>query len=187
MHERFFHGHRNRVKETSQKVRELGIETRVNKRRKVQARTLADISGRCVADVFSRQGFSSVELVTHWEDIVGRDISAQTEPLKIQWPHYADPDDREPGILVLRVEGPGAIEIQHLSNVILDRVNGFLGWRAVGRLALRQAPLRRRPKRRRPTAPDPQLVQRMAGELTDINDTDLRMALCRLGAAIKRT
>ena len=43
----------------------------------------------------------------------------------------------EPGTLVLRVEGPAAIEIQHLAEVILERVNRFFGWQAVGRIALR--------------------------------------------------
>ena len=37
-----------------------------------------------------------------------------------------------------------ALEIQHSSDVILQRVNRFFGWSAVGRLALRQAPLSRR-------------------------------------------
>ena len=50
----------------------------------------------------------------------------------------------EPATLVLRVEGPAALEIQHLSAVILERVNRFFGWQAIGRIALRQAPLRRR-------------------------------------------
>ena len=38
---------------------------------------------------------------------------------------------------------PGSIEIWHLAQVICERVNRFLGWRAVERIALRQAPLRR--------------------------------------------
>ena len=62
----------------------------------------------------------------------------------------ADGEEREPGTLVLRVEGPAAIEIQHLADVICERVNRFLGWRAVARLALRQAPLRRAERETRP-------------------------------------
>ena len=56
---------------------------------------------------------------------------------------------------MLRVEGPAAIEIQHQSGVILERINRFFGWQAVGRIALRQAPLsRRKPRRRRMTILD---------------------------------
>ena len=60
---------------------------------------------------------------------------------------------------MLRVEGPAAIEIQHLSNVILERVNRFFGWQAIGRIALRQAPLRRR-ERKAVRKPDPEAAAR---------------------------
>ena len=67
----------------------------------------------------------------------------------------ADGEPTEPATLVLRVEGPSAIEIQHMSSVILERVNRFFGWQAVGRLALRQAPLSRRERPAKPKA-DPE-------------------------------
>ena len=90
-----------------------------------------------------------------------------------------------PGTLVLRVEGPAAIEIQHLANLICERVNRFLGWRAVARLALRQAPLRRA-ARKNVRAADRRGRAAIAAGLPDIADDDLRQALARLGAAIKR-
>ena len=60
--------------------------------------------------------------------------------MKITWPRAVGEDSPEPATLVLRVEGPAALEIQHLSAVILERVNRFFGWQAIGRIALRQAP-----------------------------------------------
>ena len=63
--------------------------------------------------------------------------------MKIQWPRPIEGQQQEPATLVLRVEGPVALEIQHSSDIILQRVNRFFGWNAVGRLALRQAPLSR--------------------------------------------
>jgi hypothetical protein len=152
----------------------------------MQARPLADLVRRTLADTFARQGFASTELVTHWNDIVGAEIAAHCEPMRIKWPRGGDMEAPEPATLILRVEGPVAIEIQHLAPVILERVNRFFGWRAVGRLALRQAPLARRaaPPVRPP--PDPELTARLAATL-DVADEDLRNALARLGAAIKRT
>jgi hypothetical protein len=79
-----------------------------------------------------------------------------------------------------------ALEIQHNSDVILQRVNRFLGWSAVGRLALRQAPLSRRERPAPPSPLDPKEVESVAETLTTIEDEDLRAALARLGAAIKR-
>ena len=103
------------------------------------------------------------------------------------WPRRVHEDDPEPATLVLRVEGPAALEIQHLSGVIIEKVNRFFGWRAVGRIQIRQAPLARREQEAPPAAPDPAMVARIAAGMTDIADEDLRGALARLGAAVKRT
>ena len=89
---------------------------------------------RCWRAAFARQGFASAELVTRWPDIVGAEIAQHAEPLKMQWPRMPDGQPPEPGTLVLRVEGPAAIEIQHLAPQILERVNRFFGFAAVGRL-----------------------------------------------------
>jgi hypothetical protein len=149
------------------------------------AKPLRDLIGKVVGETFTRQGFASAELVTRWSEIVGAEIAAHSEPIKIQWTRAAVGDERQPGALVLRVEGPAAIEIQHLANVVCERVNGFLGWRAVDRLALRQAPLRRA-LRKTLTPADTAAAARIAASLPDIADEDLRQALARLGAAVKR-
>jgi hypothetical protein len=156
----------------------------VNKPAKRYPRPLSDITRACVSEAFRRQGFASTEIVTRWAEIAGPEIAAHAEPLKIQWPR-GEPDAGGSATLVLRVEGPAAIEIQHLSGVILERVNRFFGWHAVGRLALRQAPLTRR-ERTAPPGIDPEEVARVAASIADIADEGLRMALGRLGAAVKK-
>jgi hypothetical protein len=149
------------------------------------ARPLRDIAGKLIGDAFARQGFASAELVTRWEDIVGPEIAACSEPIKLNWPRDSEREGGEAATLILRVEGPGAIEIQHLADLICERVNRFLGWRAVGRLALRQAPLRRRQKSNTALA-DPAAAAQIAERLSDIGDDALKQALARLGAAIRR-
>jgi hypothetical protein len=149
------------------------------------AKPLRDIAGGLIGDSFRRQGFASAELVTRWSEIVGAEVAAFSEPLKIQWARPADGEEPEPGTLVLRVEGPAAIEIQHQANVICERVNGFFGWRAVARLAFRQAPLRHGTRKARPTV-DPAATAQVAQTLSGIGDDELKDALARLGAAIKR-
>jgi hypothetical protein len=61
-----------------------------------------------------------------------------------------------------------------------------LGWSAVGKLAFRQAPLSGARKPARPGPPDPNSVAKEAERLGDIEDEQLKTALARLGAAIKR-
>jgi hypothetical protein len=79
-----------------------------------------------------------------------------------------------------------ALEIQHSADVILERVNRFFGWSAVGKLAFRQAPLSRPRRTARPGPPDPKAVAKVAESLGQIEDDELKSALARLGAAIKR-
>jgi hypothetical protein len=152
----------------------------------ISAKPLSVMLGDVLTAAYAKQGFASRELVTRWSEIAGSQIAAHAEPLKIQWPRPVDGQPQEPATLVLRVEGPMALEIQHSSDVILERVNRFFGWHAVGRLALRQGPLSRRPKPKRPPPPDPKTVAEVAETLSAVEDEALRDALARLGAAIKR-
>lgn len=148
------------------------------------AKPLAAILGKTINDVFAKQGFASRELVTRWTEIAGAEIAAHSQPLKIQWPRPVGDQPPEPATLVLRVEGPMALEIQHASTVILERVNRFLGWQAVGRLALRQAPLTRPERRPPPRRPDPAKVSEIARSLGAVEDEGLKDALARLGAFV---
>jgi hypothetical protein len=156
----------------------------MNKPSRAFAKPLRELVGKVVGEAFVRQGFASAELVTRWSEIVGTEIATHSEPIKIQWPRRTDPQIRSPGILILRVEGPAAIEIQHLGAVICERVNRFFGWRAVERLAFRQSPLRRaaaQPRRRN----DGTAALQLAATMPEIADEELRRALARLLAGAK--
>jgi hypothetical protein len=150
------------------------------------AKPLSLLLSDVFSDAYARQGFAARELVTRWAEIAGSEISAHCEPLKMQWPRPVEGQPQEPATLVLRVEGPMALEIQHASDVILERVNRFFGWSAVGRLALRQGPLSRRQRPAAARAPDAGKVEEVARTLSAIEDKELRAALARLGASIKR-
>lgn len=157
----------------------------MNKPGRIYAKPLVDIVGRTINDLFARQGFASRELVTRWREIAGDEVSAHSQPVKIQWPRPVGDTPPDPATLVLRVEGPMALEIQHSSDVIIERVNRFLGWQAIGRLALRQAPLTRAERRPVRGKLDPAEVARISGALNAVEDDGLRDALAKLGASVK--
>jgi hypothetical protein len=158
----------------------------MSKPRPTSAKPLSVLLSDVFSDAFAKQGFAARELVTRWAEIAGPEIAAYSEPMKMQWPRPVEGQPQEPATLVLRVEGPMALEIQHSSDVILQRVNRFFGWSAVGRLALRQAPLSRRERPKPARAPDPTAVAKIAETLCAVEDEELRAALARLGASIKR-
>jgi hypothetical protein len=158
----------------------------MNKPSRSFPRPLAEFSAAALSEGLRQQGFASAELVARWAEIAGAEVAAHSEPMKINWSRAADGNTAQPATLVLRVEGPAALEIQHLSALILERVNRFFGWQAIGRLALRQAPLRRREAPSPPPPPDPAVAARIAEAMPAIEDDDLRRALARLGAFIKQ-
>jgi hypothetical protein len=158
----------------------------MSKPRPFSAKPLSVLLSDVFKDAYAKQGFAARELVTRWAEIAGSEIAAHSEPLKMQWPRPVEGQPQEPATLILRVEGPMALEIQHSSDVILQRVNRFFGWSAVGKLALRQAPLSRRDRPKRPRPPEPKEVAEVEKTLSSVEDEELRAALARLGAAIKR-
>ncbi len=151
---------------------------------------LADFLGGAVDPVLARQGFGQSSLILHWEEIVGERLAAASEPIKLQWPPRAPMRPPEmppdPATLVLRVSGAMALEIQHSSPQLIERVNAHLGWRAVGRIALRQGPLQRAGQKHSITPPDPEALAQAREAAQGIEDEGLREALARLGARALR-
>ncbi len=158
----------------------------MSKPAKSHPRQLAELLRKTVGEAFAKRGFAATELVTRWADIVGTEIATHSEPERIHWRRPAEGEPSAPGTLILRVEGPTAVEIQHLSGIILERVNRYFGWQAVGGVRLRQAPLGRKTRKALP-ALDPELTAQVAAGLTEIADQKLRDALARLGAAVKQS
>ncbi|MFG1296137.1 DciA family protein [Xanthobacter sp. V13C-7B] len=152
------------------------------------ARPLADFVAPTIADVCGKAGFSVVEVVTHWDEIVGPDLAPRSLPMKLQW---ARGSETEPATLVVRVEGAYAIEMQYAAAVVIERINSYFGWRCVGRITLRQGPVP--PRHARPLAmppPEPGTVnavrQEMAREIGSFEDEALATSLARLGALVRR-
>ena len=153
-------------------------------RRPRSAAPLADLVGSCLNTAFARQGFAAVEIVTHWEDIVGADLARRSEPMRLTWPRREDPDSI--GTLTIRVEGAYALELQHLAPVVIERVNRYFGWCCVGRIALRQGPVSKpRSAPAAPVEPAPETVSEVERGLGRFEDEALKSSLARLGALIR--
>src|SRR4030088_1209427 len=93
----------------------------------ISAKPLSVLLSDVFSDAYAKQGFAARELVTRWGEIAGAEIAAHSEPLKIQWLRPVRGQPQEPATLVLRVERPMALEIQHASDVIVYRLHRFFG------------------------------------------------------------
>lgn len=133
--------------------------------------------------IVSKAGFGSAAILAQWRDIVGGELGLRTRPEKIVWPRQGE-EQPKPATLVVRAEGGDALEIQHMTREIVDRINAFFGWPAVGKVKVRQAPVARASA---PAENPPQEPDRPAppADLSGIDDPELREALERLGRRVK--
>jgi hypothetical protein len=156
------------------------------------ARAIGAYVARALDPAARARGFATTTLLNEWPAIVGADLAGFTMPDKVVWPRRLEDADAAQGqrtrraegaVLVLRVDGPRAIEVQHRSNQILERVNTYFGYRAIAEMRILQAPVTRAAKRS-PSAPLP-LDQEALPATAAIADDGLRTALMRLGTGVR--
>lgn len=156
------------------------------------ARPIGAYAGRALDPAARARGFATTTLLSEWPAVVGADLAQFTMPDRVVWPRRRNENGDEPpqgrrgggAVLVLRVEGPRAIEVQHRSDQILERVNTYFGYRAVVEMRILQAPVTRQAK----VAPSqvPPLDPGALSPSVHIENEGLRAALARLGSAAKR-
>ena len=152
----------------------------MSKRKSRGLLAIATTLPRITATVRNKRGLPEPALVKQWSAIVGQTLADQCAPQRL----VRGPGGAE-GTLHLSVSGPLALELQHLEPQLLERINGFFGFRAVARLSLHQvAP--QPPKKPAPPRPQPTRQQAAAldARLAAVDDPALRAALGRLGTAV---
>ena len=152
--------------------------------RRNQMRAVGQELPRIAGRALGKRGLGEAHLLSEWASVVGAELAAETLPVKLAFPH----GERRNGTLRLRVTSSAALAVQHREPQIVERINGFLGYPAVARLALIQGPLPQgipaRPPPPRPLTPEE--IRRLDESLAQVPDSGLKSALNRLGAAIVR-
>jgi len=120
-----------------------------------------------------RRGGAIAKLITKWPEIVGPAIGQGSLPRKLVFLKGS----RSDGTLHIAVASNLATELQHLEPMLLERINGFLGYGAVKKLRLTQdMPARTTKKKSRPKT--------VATAEPAKSDDSLSQALARLGSAV---
>jgi hypothetical protein len=131
-----------------------------------------------------RHGLAEGGLVTDWAAVVGSTIAERSLPLRLSFTG----GERREGTLHVRVSGALALELQHLEPQILERINGYFGYRAVGRLRIHQGPVPGLPASRPPAiAPTAEAEAEIGDLLATVEDRGLREALRGLGHSLRST
>jgi hypothetical protein len=164
-------------------------ERRALGRAAAAARPIGAFAAGALDPAARARGFATAALLSDWSSIVGAELAQFTMPDRVIWPRHRDDAGEtserrgrkhDGAVLVIRVDGPRAIEVQHRSCQILERVNGHFGYRAVADLRILQAPVTRKPASvsAAPRPIDPEALPHAAS----IEDEGLRAALLRLGS-----
>lgn len=152
-------------------------------RRSGRVKALASAVDGVTRPIFGKRGLADGAIVHHWQTIVGERFAALTAPEKLVFPTGA----RHGGTLHLRVAGGGiATQLQHLEPLLVERVNSYFGYQAVGRLHFKQGPVTAAGE---PPAPEPPPLDAreeasLAACLEVVDDPDLRTVLQSLGRSV---
>lgn len=133
------------------------------------------------------RGFAVAKLLTHWEEVAGKDLAAVTRPVKVGY-------GREGfgATLTLLVRGAAAPVVEMQKEALRARVNAVYGYNAIARIQLTQtaatgfaegqAQFAAAPEA--PPQPDPALEVQAKAAAGGVADDGLRAALERLGQNI---
>jgi len=154
------------------------------------AKQLSDLVGKAMTPVCRKRGFASVDIIASWADIVGERYGTRVQPERLVWPRRPDRTDPEtppePATLVVHTDGATALMLSHDSAQVLERINTFYGWRAIGRIKILQKPVQvKRNAPRKALRPLTQSEeQRLEQNLEGVENDRLREALKKLGAQV---
>lgn len=85
--------------------------------------------------LLGQHGFTQVELITHWSEIMGSELAIGVKPVKLTFPAK----DRMNGTLHVRTAGGAfAMLLEHQKGRIMERVNTYFGYPAVSNLKIEQ-------------------------------------------------
>ena len=140
-----------------------------------------------------KRGFAVARVLTHWTEVVGPEIAALCQPVKVAYGRGG-----LGATLTVLARGASGPMVQAQLSVIRDRVNACYGYNAVSKVRITQtapggfgeakSPFGPAPFDPAPTAPQPpdDAAARRAEDTfaRDVTDPGLRAALAGLGARI---
>jgi len=145
-------------------------------------RAAGELVGKIGGMAFRRFGFVQSAIVSRWSEIVGERYARVSSPESIRFPAGR----KSGGVLTLLVEGAHGPLLQHLSPLIIERVNRFFGHNAIDRVVFRQG--KAIAKAKQPERPQSKPVPKELGEgLRQIADPELRACLESLAGKIAGT
>lgn len=122
-------------------------------------------------------------LLDHWQEIVGADYARVTTPVKIAFPHQPNEARRRNGTLTVRLPKGLAMEFTYKTEQIRQRINGYFGYDAIGKIAFDPVFGVAPKSKARPVA-DPEAISEIENKVKSIENNELRNALQSFGESV---
>ena len=139
-------------------------------------RPFAQDAGALLRHHLNARGFAQIELVTRWPEIAGQSLAEHCFPYRLS------AGGASGSTLTLMADDRAALELQHQTPKLIDKINGYFGSGIVGKIKVVSGEIPR------PPAPQARLRTLSASEedelqrrTSGVEDPDLREALLRLG------
>lgn len=126
------------------------------------------------------RGFSGVDILQNWEDMIGPDLAQGARPEKLTFERNA----RMGGTLVVKTAGGAfAMLFEHQKARVLERINTFFGYPAVAKIKIIQGSLKlQAPKKVVPEKKvSPEAIEELTQKVAGIEDETLRTATFEIG------
>lgn len=139
-------------------------------------RTIGRSLYKILKPLAQKSGFADGRIFSHWRQIVGQDMAQMARPQKLS-----------NKTLTLSVSnGAVAMEVQHQSMQLMERINSHFGFQAVSSIRTLQTYMELEPAPQKPAIkPDQGARTRAAAQVENVKDDTLRDALSRLGSYVE--
>lgn len=133
--------------------------------------------------VLGKRGFMEIDIISNWEDIIGKQFAEFTSPLRIDFPKGKT---NEGTLHIETLSGAFALELQHKEKLIIEKVNTYFGYKAISHIKTSQNPnFNTKPEHKEQktlvTKEDENYISEIVG---DLHDSKLKEILTKLGTDI---
>ncbi|MCW9032910.1 MAG: DciA family protein [Rhodospirillales bacterium] len=146
-------------------------------------RRISKVAETLTKPIFKKRGFGEAAILNEWETVVGPEIAHHSCPERL-----AKSRDQERGaVLHLRVgNGAYATQLIHQEPQLIERINGYYGYKAIERIKIIQGPLPKKEVKAKQVEPvlDQKQTESLKSKLSHIEDPELREALEGLGRSV---
>ncbi len=133
---------------------------------------------RGVKGILKRNGYNYSEIINKWNMLVGKDISECSYPKSIKMTKV-----NEKAILIIAVERGNEIEVEYSKNEIINKINGYFGYRLINEIRLQTFNSDNKKIKKKGTLG--RLPKNFEKKINEINNKDIKNSLFQLFNVMK--